>query len=54
MDGEVICGRGKRKYFCKGGWTSDSAIARQAVSSRKQMESRRPGEHHDARSGQPE
>ena len=20
-DGEVICGRGKRKYFCKGGWT---------------------------------
>jgi hypothetical protein len=33
MDGEVICGRGKRKYFCKGGWTGVSVIARRAVMS---------------------
>jgi hypothetical protein len=25
-DGEVICGRGKPKYFCKRGWTHNSVI----------------------------
>jgi hypothetical protein len=25
-DGEVICGRGKPKYFCKRGWTHSSVI----------------------------
>jgi hypothetical protein len=26
MDGEVICGGGKRKYFCERGWTDNWMI----------------------------
>jgi hypothetical protein len=26
MDGEVICGGGKRKYFCERGWTGNQVI----------------------------
>src|ERR1700735_360056 len=45
MDGEVICGEGKRKYFCKGGLDTDlpicpsGAISRPAVLNRGQQTS---------------